>query len=175
MMKKLLSQVLITGLLMAIAASCSHSEPQEVEAEQPTNGGQNQGGSSGETPPPDTPNRPGITPDDVVESILADATPRYQSETTTYLADEPGVLICHDGNITTSYINIDNDHRIDFNYTGMRADSLLTGANLYVDGHAVTLVSAKYLKGSADVKWFRAAEVKSPGDTVTHVIVTPVW
>lgn len=174
-MKELITRVLAAAMLVVTAASCSHSDPQSVEAEQPTNGGQNQGGSSGETPPPDTPNRPGITPDDVEESILSDATPRYESESASYIAGEPGVLICHDGNITTSYINIDTDHRVDFNYTGMTADSVLTGANLYVDGHAATLVSAKIIKASADVKWFRATEVKSPGDTVTHVIVIPVW
>lgn len=163
-------------ILAAVIAltSCSKSLPlDEREPTHPeTNGGHEQNPGTPDTPdtpePPEQDNRPGINPETQYAAVLSDPTPRYESPALSLRFGTPGVMIIHDGNITSSIIDIETGRRIDFNHLGLNPDSTLITPTLTVTG-ATHSVTGRLLKSTTSTSWYLLTDPT----TSTHILVIP--
>ncbi len=171
-------------LLLAVAlislTSCSKSMPlDELQPTHPdTSGNHEQNPETPDSPdspePPEQDNRPGINPENQYSAVLSDPTPRIESKQLTLRFGEPGIMVAHDGCITTSFIDIDTDRRADFSHQGLAPDSTLLSPTFAINGINHDL-SGRLLKSIPSTAWFILTETdttspSSPSATIILVI-----
>lgn len=159
---------LIVALALGACLTACHETLSAPEPDIPELGSHGEGEGEGDY-------RPGAWASDTVQwvdSVLSEAELRYSGPNQTLRYDHGGVMIVnHAGGAGFSFYDIDGNASAELSWYKVReSDSILSEAELKVNGEWLTIVYAKRMKVTADgTAWLVARDLSD----AMHVMVVP--